>query len=540
MIPRKILVLTLSLASFLTLGAKNYYISPNGHDLNSGTVDKPFRTLAPAQKLVQPGDFVYFREGTYKPQTSESMGTQASIYSCVYLLDKNGAQGKPITYAAYPGENPIFDLSDYKPAGMRVSVFYVSGSWLHIKDLEVVGTQVTIADGSNTQSEVFSNRGGSNNVYENLKMHDGMAIGFYLVKGGNNLVLNCDAWNNYDEPNGGGNTDGFGMHPSEGDKGNVLRGCRAWWNSDDGFDFIHSAEVVRIENCWAFYNGYKPGEFKSAGDGNGIKAGGYGMNTDSKIAAVIPTHEVINCLAFYNKTGGIYSNHHLGGLDFINNTSIHNRWNFNMTNRKSAEENVDVDGYGHFLANNVAYNGREQDIYNVDYELSTMLNNSFHPDGVTLSEADFMSLDANELIAERNPDGSLPNISFGKISLSSSLYGRRLGYEIPAPSKAEILGQTDGQDPEESETPEEPGNEESPKESDDNLTWLMAPVIVVEDEIAHIEGEGAENWNAIYANDVKLKISKGQCDLSTAEGDVLNLRATLSNGVVLLKTVKRQ
>ena len=423
---------------------------------------------------------------------------------------------------------------------MRVSVFYVSGDWLHLKDLEVIGTQVTIADGSNTQSEVFSNRGGNYNIYENLKMHDGMGIGFYLVKGGNNLVLNCDAWNNYDEPNGGGNTDGFGMHPSEGDTGNVLRGCRAWWNSDDGFDFIHSAEAVKIENCWAFYNGYKPGEFKSAGDGNGIKAGGYGMNTDSKIAAVIPTHEVINCLAYYNKTGGIYSNHHLGGLDFINNTSIHNRWNYNMTNRKSAEENVDVDGYSHFLANNVAYDGREQDIYNVDYELSTMLNNSFHPDGVTLSEADFMSLDENELIAERNPDGSLPNINFGKLSTSSSLYGKGMGDETPAPSKAEILGQPEDQEPEENETPEEPGEEESPEESEENLTWLMAPVIVVEDEMVRIEGEGAENWNAIYANDVKLRISKGQCDLSTAEGDVLNLRATLSNGVVLLKTVKRQ
>ena len=539
MIPRKILVLTLALVGIVNAGAKNYYISPSGNDLHQGTIDKPFRTFAPAQKLVQPGDFVYFREGTYKPQTSESMGTQASIYSCVYLLDKSGTQGKPITYAAYHGENPIFDLSDYKPAGMRVSVFYVSGSWLHIKGLEVIGTQVTIADGSNTQSEVFSNRGGSNNIYENLKMHDGMGIGFYLVKGANNLVLNCDAWNNYDEPNGGGNTDGFGMHPSEGDTGNVLRGCRAWWNSDDGFDFIHSAEAVRIENCWAFYNGYKPGEFKSAGDGNGIKAGGYGMNKDSKIAAVIPTHEVINCLAYYNKTGGIYSNHHLGGLDFINNTAIHNRWNYNMTNRKSAEENVDVAGYDHFLANNVAFNGREADIYNVDNDLSILINNTFGSETAELSDADFVSLNADELTSPRKSDGSLPDINFGKLAPSSAFYGMGMGYEIPALSKSEILGSDLPETPDDSEDPEESTDPEESETPEVPTDWLMAPTIVVDGDTVTIEGEGAENWNSLYANDEKMRISKLASDISGVESDTITLRATLSTGVVLIRVIKR-
>ena len=48
-------------------------------------------------------------------------------------------------------------------------------------------------------------------------MHDGMAIGFYLVRGSHNLVLNCDAYNNFDpvsENGTGGNVDGFGGHPA--------------------------------------------------------------------------------------------------------------------------------------------------------------------------------------------------------------------------------------------------------------------------------------------------------------------------------------
>ena len=49
----------------------------------------------------------------------------------------------------------------------------------------------------------------------------------------------------------------------------VFRSCRAWFNSDDGFDCINSAEVLTIENCWAFYNGYTP-DFTPLADGNGV------------------------------------------------------------------------------------------------------------------------------------------------------------------------------------------------------------------------------------------------------------------------------
>ena len=413
--------------------ARDFYISPTGKDSDTGTIEHPFRTLIPAQRLVKPGDTVYFRGGIYKPQLDESMGTQISIYSCVYLLDKDGEEGKPISYIAYPGEQPVFDLSDYKPEGMRVSVFYVSGSWLHLKGLEVIGTQVTIADGRNTQSEVFSNRGGSNNIYEQLKIHDGMGIGFYLVKGGNNLVLNCDAWNNCDEKNGGGNVDGFGCHPSVGDTGNLLKGCRAWWNSDDGFDLINASEAVKIENCWAFYNGYWPDSFKSAADGNGIKAGGYGMKKNPKIGEVVPKHEVVNCLAYYNKAAGLYSNHHLGGIIWLNNTAFYNNNNYSMVNRKSKEEVVDVAGYGHILKNNVSFNARNgRDCYNVDHVASTLENNTFGPEVYGVEEKDFLSLDANELMAERNSDGSLPNLKFLVPTEKSVISRQKMGYTFVA------------------------------------------------------------------------------------------------------------
>lgn len=505
----------ISMCCFSQVQAHKYYISPDGDDKSNGTIESPFASLIRAQELVKPGDTIIFRGGTYKPTVDNSMGDRSSIYSCAFILEKSGEKGKPITYMACPGERPVFDMSEYKPEGKRVSVFYVSGSWLHIKGLEVTGTQVTISDGSNTQSECFSNRGGSNNIYEDLKIHHGMGIGWYLVKGGNNLVLNCDAWCNYDERNGGGNVDGFGCHPSKGDTGNVLRGCRSWWNSDDGFDLIHSAEAVWIDNCWAFYNGYKPDSFDSAADGNGIKAGGYGMNADSKIAEVIPMHKITNCLAYRNKSGGFYSNHHLDGIIWINNTSVYNRWNYNMVNRKNREEAVDVAGYNHFLANNISYNPRENDCTQLDEARSTIINNSFVPNALTLTDADFTSLNEEDLKSARSADGSLPATGFMTPSENSQLSQLKMGYSFKAPSMEEII--------------ENNGNQ-----------WIMAPTMVFDGDNVWIEGPGAENVDAFLVNDSEVKMKDGKINISGIEGKRIILKARLTTGVIITQTINRE
>ena len=209
-----------------------------------------------------------------------------------------------------------------------------------------------------TQSICFENDGG-HNVYERLSMHDGQAIGIYSVRGSDNLFLNCDAYRNHDvtsEDGKGGNVDGFGCHPPEGGTGNVFRGCRAWFNSDDGFDCIGARESVTFENCWAFYNGYSP-KFERLADGNGFKAGGYGTTPADRLPRPIPRHTVRFCLAVGNKATGFYANHHPGGSDWFNNTGYRNGTDFNMLGRL-ADNRTDVDGYGHTLRNNVGYKGR--------------------------------------------------------------------------------------------------------------------------------------------------------------------------------------
>ena len=404
---KQFFAITLLLAASIAVrvDAAEFYVSPTGNDSDLGTLSKPFATIQRAQEAVAPADTVHIRGGTYLMKESQ-IARRRGIFAHLTVLDKSGTRGKPITYRAYKDEKPVFDCSQVKPEGKRVDAFYVSGSWLHLQGLEVVGVQVTMK--GHTQSICFENDG-SHNIYERLSMHDGQAIGIYSVRGSDNLFLNCDAWNNWDytSENGKGvNVDGFGCHPPKGGTGNIFRGCRAWFNSDDGFDCIGARESVTFENCWALYNGFSP-KLERLGDGNGFKAGGYGTLAADRLPTPIPRHTVRFSLAVGNKASGFYSNHHLGGSDWFNNTAYRNGSDFNMLCRL-ADNRTDVDGYGHTLRNNLSYKSRAA-ISRFDPAKNEADHNSF---ALKLSDKDFVSLDERMLVQPRQTNGALPAITF--------------------------------------------------------------------------------------------------------------------------------
>jgi len=304
----------------------------------------------------------------------------------------------------------VFDCSEVKPDGRRVTAFYVSGSWLHLVGIDVTGVQVTMK--GHTQSICFESQG-SHNVFERLTMHDGQAIGLYHVNGGDNLFLNCDAWNNWDftsEDGKGGNVDGFGCHPPPGGKNNVFRGCRAWFNSDDGFDCISAAEAVTFEDCWALFSGLSR-DGKRLADGNGFKAGGYGSRPADELPDPIPRHVVRRCIAVGNRSSGFYANHHPGGCDWLNNSAFRNGTDFNMLGRLS-DNRTDIDGEGHRLFNNLSYGGKRV-LGRVNLEKCELAGNSFT---ITppLSDQDFVSVDDGQLLRPRQADGTLPAGTFLK------------------------------------------------------------------------------------------------------------------------------
>lgn len=82
----------------------NIYVSPDGDDIHPGTIEQPLLSLSGAKDYVRKlktsatGDInVWFREGTYR--INETV---------VFSLEDSGSEGRAITYAAYPGETPVF------------------------------------------------------------------------------------------------------------------------------------------------------------------------------------------------------------------------------------------------------------------------------------------------------------------------------------------------------------------------------------------------------------------------------------------------
>ena len=252
------------LAAPLGARAAEYYVAPTGSDTAAGTMAAPFATVTRGQTAASAGDTVWIRGGVYMfSGTTVTVGVN---------LSKSGGTNNPIKYFAYPGETPIFDFYNLKPQ-QRVTGFNVQCNWVHLKGLEVRGIQQQVTGdcwGVRLQ--------GSNNVVEAMNIHHGQAPGVFITSGANNLILNCDSHENYDPLEGGGNGDGFGCHSSGG--GNVIRGCRAWSNSDDGYDFINASGSCTVENSWSWSNGYRARHDDGVGQRRGLQGGRLRLATE--------------------------------------------------------------------------------------------------------------------------------------------------------------------------------------------------------------------------------------------------------------------
>ncbi|MDD5674299.1 MAG: choice-of-anchor Q domain-containing protein [Chitinivibrionales bacterium] len=78
-----------------------YYMAPAGSDSNNGSINSPWRSLKKALTVLQAGDSLYARGGTYSVTvTTDNFFVNWSA---------PGTALAPITLSAYPGETPVFD-----------------------------------------------------------------------------------------------------------------------------------------------------------------------------------------------------------------------------------------------------------------------------------------------------------------------------------------------------------------------------------------------------------------------------------------------
>jgi hypothetical protein len=248
-----------------------------------------------------------------------------------------------------------------------------------------------------------------------------------------NLILNADSYENYDPSANGENADGFAIKFADLGPGNVVRGARAWGNSDDGWDMWQSIQgAVLVEDSWAFDNGkilprfyevetlesndMNPSNF--GGDGNGFKLG-----QDAG------PHVLNRVLAWDNQVRGIDSNSNNYGV-FVNNSTVYDsarNWDFDETDAQTVNQ--------HVLTNNISLAGSQSDRFfsGVESEFNTW-------NGIPVNAADFLSLDDTIARGPRQADGSLPVSDFLRLAPGSNLIDAGKNIGMPFSGLAPDLG----------------------------------------------------------------------------------------------------
>jgi hypothetical protein len=397
---KKMLVCVAALVSFVAqLGAQTtYYVATTGSDSSAGTLESPFRTIPKAISVATvPGTTIYVRGGTY-------------AYNATITISRSGTSGNMYKLLAYPGERPFLDFSSM-PVSSSNRGIRISGSYWYFKGFDIWKA------GDNGM-----NVSGSNNIIEFCSFSENSDTGLQLDNGAsNNQIINCDSYFNADPSQG--NADGFAPKLTVG-TGNYFYGCRAWQNSDDGWDgYLRGANDVTttLENCWCFKNGYLKNGSASTGNGNGYKMGG----SDS----VNLMHNMIlkKCLSFDNRVKGFDQNNNRGSMTVYNCTGYRNGTNYSISLTLNSGKVLTV-------KNCVALGA-----YGSLGSFALQQTNSWMPPFVVTND-DFVSIDTAGVRGPRNADGSLPAITFMHLAQGSDLIDAGTYVGIPYLGNGPDLG----------------------------------------------------------------------------------------------------
>jgi hypothetical protein len=370
-----------------TAYCSEYYVDPNGNDSNDGSIDHPFKTIPTAVTAASAGDTIYLRGVSHMYTTTINLSVSGTADAKYYMFaDPRDAN------------RPVLDFSGMADADGNRGI-RLSGSYWYIKGLDIKGA------GDNGM-----NMNGSNNIIEFCSFYENRDTGLQLDNGAaNNEIINCDSYYNCDSTQG--DADGFAPKLTVG-TGNYFYGCRAWQNSDDGWDGYLKSTVTYpddmttiLENCWCFKNGYlKSGAVATNGNGNGYKMGG----SDAKDFR----HNFIlkKCLSFSNKAKGFDQNSNKGSMTLYNCTAFSNGGanysinTFPLATGKTAR-----------VTNSVYFTGS-----NTLNALVVQTTDSWQSPFV-VSSADFVNTNPAAAYGARKADGSLPDINFMHLAAGSDL-----------------------------------------------------------------------------------------------------------------------
>lgn len=379
-------------------GVPAIWIAPTGSDGNSGTEASPLASLTTAINWASSGDIIMVKGGTYTPSA---------------LIDVYKSN---LTIIAAPGAVPIFDAINYAtPGTYNDRVIRLQG----VSNVTIDGLRFTRGPDGGMQiigacSNIAIRRC---HFYANGRRSVSEGQGLYVGGSSSNVkILRCDSYENYDALGtpAGSNADGFQI--SSTGTGNGLYECRAWRNSDDGYDFFNTDQgggvtvaPVEVVGCWAWENGILAGGSDSLGDGNGFKLGGQNAGIGNGSGGNV----VSDCLAWANREIGFTDNSCTVANRLQNSTAYNNR-----------RINIEGGTPAHTIRNCIAYVASES---NVSISTTTnVTNNSWQL--LTVANGDFRSLTDTDAKGSRREDGALPVTSFLELAPSSRMV--RAGLDV--------------------------------------------------------------------------------------------------------------
>ena len=426
---KKFLIIPLLLLS-LTVFADKWYVSPRGNDANAGTDSSStgaWKTWGKAfnWESINAGDTVYFLGGVYYKVLTDGDNdwyypNRATTNGTGYAITRDGTITDTLKYWAYPGHVPILDCSTMTTTfSLHYGIRATGVNYVHFKGLHMRNVKQNIVPQATTGWSISA----SNTKVENCKIYNIWGNGFYAEGGTALYVVNSDAWNcadslgtGVDGYNPGGQGTGFNNINTSTTTGSVyFVGCRAWKCSDQGFS-SYSKSVITWDKCWSFVNGYL------GGGGHGFKLGWVTVIND------FPMRIVTNSVAVYNKSSGITTNDNtyanVAWINAYNNSVYKNQYGIVVYNTTG----TDALELKRTFRNNVSYGNTTSNVAISTNASYTHSNNSWDSSpAITVSDADFVSVDSTGLTGARGEDGSLPVLDFLKLAEGSDLIGAGIG-----------------------------------------------------------------------------------------------------------------
>ncbi|GEM_PF-377844 len=406
----------------------DFFISPNGNDSGTGSIDDPWRTWNKAftSSQIQPGDTVYFRGGVYYLGSQEAYGPKTS---------RSGTTSAPIYYLNYPNETPILD-------GNRVEVdIYSQRRGVQIHDISnvvfrgLIVRNIKQIDGE-TDTPVGWHIDETNNItFDRCTAANVWGIGYKNIHSNNVYYLNCDAYDctdwitsvPVDNPVPGNDGSGFqDFNMKFTSYVTTYKDCRAWRCGDQGFSTGSIGQTV-YDGCWSWSNGVLQG------GGHGFK-----MGWVSEITQGLVNRIYRNCFAAFNRKRGWDTNDQgaqSGSFEVFNNTAYKNQEGFRIFETSDSQSNE----LRRIYRNNVAYANTSKDLALGNGAYYTHSNNSWDSN-ITLSQSDFATLDTAGLAAPRKADGSLPDMYALTLSSGSKLINRGTNVGLPYNGSAPDIG----------------------------------------------------------------------------------------------------